>query len=93
MASASTTYRLTTTPFSIALTTTKQVIVSNTGDTKVLVGLGTPFTNATAHPLPRYGDSIALTSTDMTAITVSTDETSGSGVNAKLAQAVVTIIG
>ena len=92
MATASTAYRLNTTPFSIELTATKQVVVSNTGETKVLVGLGTPFSNATAHPLPRYGDSIVISSADFTAITVSTDETSGSGVNNKLSQAVVTIV-
>ena len=93
MASASTTYRLTTTPTSIVLTWPAQVVVSNIGETKVLVGLGEPYTNAVSHPLPRYGDSIALTGTDLIKITVSTDEVSGSGVNNKLSQAVVTIIG
>ena len=93
MAQTSTTYRLTTTPTSIALTWPAQVIVSNTGTTKVLVGLGSPFTGAVAHPLPRYGDSIALVGTDMTEITVLTDETAGIEQNTKLASAVVTIIG
>ena len=92
MASASTTYRLTTTPTTITLTAATQVIISNIGEAKVLVGLGTPYTNAAGHPLPRYGDSLALTGTNFTQISVSTDEVSGSGVNGKLASAVVTIV-
>ena len=68
-------------------------MVSNIGETKVLVGLGEPYTNAAAHPLPRYGDSIALAGTDLIEISLSTDEVSGSQVNNKLSEAVVTIIG
>lgn len=92
MAQTSTLYRLTTTPTEIVLTEPTQIVVSNVGESDLLIGLGEPFTNAVGHPLPVRSDSFTTSGTGITKITVSTTQTGGSQINTRYSAAVVTII-